>query len=120
MNSLLRLVWFDVAAPLWRTRNDIMHKNDNKHREQENATPTEKITWYVTHRHELLSHQDEFLAAVDVSTLHRLRRDTKREWVRHLDTVREAFAVECRQRASGQNVITRYLVPRLRPGTEDD
>ena len=89
-----------------------MHWNKNKHREAEDATLTEKIEWYISHRHEILSYRDEFLADVDVSTLHRMRRDTKREWLRHLEIARQAHAVESRLRASGQNAITRYLVPR--------
>ena len=47
-----------------------------------------------------------------------MRSDTKRLWVRNLERAQEAYAIERRQLASSQNVITRYMVP-LR-GTDED
>ena len=119
MDSLQRLVWDDVVSPLWATRNELMHRNDNRHREAEDTTLTKNIEWYVSHCHEILSHRDEFLADVDVSNLHRMRRDTKQEWVRHLDIARQAHAIESRLQALGQNAITRYLVPRATQGGDN-
>ena len=119
MDSLQRLVWTEVVNPLWETRNELMHRNENRHREAEEVMLTEKIRWYVSHRHEVLSYRDGFLADVDMSSLHRMRRDTKREWLRHLEAARQAHAVESQLRASGQNAITRYLVPRT-TGDGDD
>ena len=76
------------------------------------------LTWYVNHRRDVLSNHDTFLARMDVSTLHRIRLETKREWVHRLDMARDAYTNELRQRANSQNVITRYLVRRRDRATE--
>ena len=116
MNSLLRLVWNEVVLPLWYTRNDILHKKENKNKEREDNSLAERIRWYAKHRRDILSHHDRFLAEIDLSTLHRLRLETKREWVRHLDIARCALANEVKQRERNQRVITRYLIPRNTDG----
>ena len=114
MDTLQRLVWGSVVQPLWLTRNDILHGKENKHKEHEESTLMEKISWYVRHRGSLLSFHDQSLAEIDLSRLHRMKRATKQAWVRHLDIARKAYVNELRQRASKQNVITRYFVPRRR------
>ena len=109
MDALQRLMWDDVVSPLWSVRNDIMHRKENKHQEQEDRSLTEKISWYVQHRHDILSVHDQQLAEVDLSTLHRMTRQTKRAWARHLEVARNAFAKEAEQLSRGQSVITLFL-----------
>ena len=101
MDALQRLMWDDVVSPLWSVRNDIMHRKENKHQEQEDRSLTEKISWYVKHRHDILSVHDQQLAEVDLSTLHRMTRQTKRAWARHLEVARNAFTKEAEQLARG-------------------
>ena len=119
MNALLRLVWDGIVLPLWHQRNDIMHQKENKNREKEDSSLAEKIQWYVAHRHEVMSLHDTFLAEIDVSTLHRLRTDTKREWVRHLEKARAAYENELKQKEKRQHVITRYFKPILKDEGQD-
>ena len=103
-----------MVQPLWHTRNDILHGTENKHKEREESSLMEKIYWYVRHRGELLSYHDQSLAEIELSTLHRMKQATKQAWVKHLDIARKAYVNELKQRASKQNVITRYLVPKRR------
>ena len=117
MNALLRLVWGEVVLPMWQTRNDIMHRRENKNKEMEDRALAEKLMWYLDHRRDVLSHHDAFLARVDASTLHRVRLETKREWIRRLDVARDAYTNELKQRANSQNVITRYLFRRQNKDT---
>ena len=63
------------------------------------------------HKQDLLAYCDQGLADIDLSTLHRMKRKTKRAWVHHLDIARKAFDNERTQVANGQSVITRFLVP---------
>ena len=58
MSALQRLVWSEVVTPLWNTRNDILHKGENKHKEHEDQFLAEKISWYVRHRQDLLWFHD--------------------------------------------------------------
>ena len=111
MNTLQTMVWDEYAFPMWAQRNEILHQSkqtDEYHREEDNRLAA-KITWYQQHRRELLSHHDQWLAKQDLTTLHRKRRATKREWIRILDKAREAYDNELNQLASSQNVITRYF-----------
>ena len=112
MDAMLRLLWEDVLTPLWHTRNDILHRNNNKFKEVEGTRLAERIQWYIEHKEEVLSVHDLHLARHDIATIHRMSCETRRQWVRHLDIARAAYENELTQREANQRVITRYLVPR--------
>ena len=109
MTALQGLVWDTIVDPLWATRNDILHRQQNNFDAVEQERMAERMIWYSQHREEILSSHDQFLAEFDVATISRMPKAIKRVWVRHLDSVRHAFEIERRQRASNQHVITRYL-----------
>lgn len=111
MDSMLRLLWEDVLTPLWHTRNEILHRNNNKFKEVEGTRLAERIQWYIEHKEEVLSVHDHHLARHDIATIHRMSCETRRQWVRHLDIAREAYENELKQKEANQRVITRYLVP---------
>ena len=112
MSELQNMIWSEVFDPLWSTRNDILFRSRNKFDEVDNEQLGERILWYTIHKHEVLSAYDSFLAEFDVSTIHRMSRRVKHKWVQHLDKAREAYNRELNLRASRQNSIERYLVPR--------
>jgi hypothetical protein len=118
MDSLLQIIWNDVFYPLWEQRNQILHDEKSKYNLAENRLLTQKILWYVQHKHLILAGQDQFLANHDLTRLHKLKRKTKRQWIKHLDRVREAYDKERRQIASRQNVITQYLTRRTDGGQQ--
>ena len=108
VDSMLKMIWHDIFDPLWDQRNRILHDETNKYNVAEDKALSTRLTWYVRNKHSLLAYQDHFLANHDVNNLHRMRRATKREWIRHLDKAKLAYENERRQRASSQNVIIRY------------
>jgi hypothetical protein len=110
MNILQKLVWDYWAFPIWKTRNDILHGPNNKYTMAENNNLSERILWYVENKAYVLAQGDQFMASIDVSRLHKMRRETKKAWVKHLDKLRSAFDIEKATRAKGQNAITQYLV----------
>jgi hypothetical protein len=112
MSALQNMIWSEVFDPLWSTRNDVLFRSRNKFDEAENEQLGERILWYTTHKHEVLSAYDSFLAEFDVSTIHRMSRRVKHKWVQHLDKAREAYNRELNLRASRQHSIEKYLVPR--------
>ena len=112
IDSLLQIIWEDIFDPLWGQRNSILHEEKNKYNVAEDKILSDKLIWYVQNKHALLAYQDHFLAKHDLTTLHRMRRATKREWIRHLDRARQAYENEQKKRASDQNVITRYFQSR--------
>ena len=52
------------------------------------------IPLYVAHRHEVLRYGDLFLAKIDVRNLPTMRNETKKYWIKNLDTVRESCESE--------------------------
>ena len=60
------------------------------------------VEGYVEHRHELLDHHDQFLAEIDLTRLNRMRRETKRRWIHHLDIAKWAWEVEREQKNKHQ------------------
>ena len=64
----------------------------------------------LANKEQVLARGDEFMANIDVTRLHRMRRETKKAWIKHLDKLREAFRVENATRAAGQRPITQFLV----------
>ena len=57
-----------------------------------------RIVWYVEHRHKLMDHHDHFLAGIDLTRLSRMRRETKRRCIHHLDIAKWAWEVEREQK----------------------
>ena len=109
MNALQRMVWDSIVDPLWKVRNDILHRMKNNFDAAEEERMAEKLVWYSMHKYDLLDSYDHFLASYDVSQIHTMTRVVKREWLRHLDAAREAYEKHRAQRALGQNSITQYL-----------
>lgn len=113
LDALQKMVWFDVVLPLWYERNTVMHGRSSRNSAKEDESLNERIAWYVSHKRELLAHHGVFLAsvAVDLYTIRRKSRSTKRESRRHLDIARVAHTNGCKLLASKQNFITRFLTP---------
>jgi len=110
MNKLQQMIWETWCKPIWSTRNRILHGPDSKYFVAYDKGLSERIVWYQDHKHEVLSRCDQHMANIDVSRIHRMTRRVKKAWVKQLDKIREAFAVENRTRSRGQNAITQYLV----------
>ena len=110
MATLQRMMWERIVEPLWVIQNCNLHQQKNHFDLVEEENMAEQPIWYVRNKQNILSSQDRFLAQFDVTTIHRIPRAQKREWAQHLDIAREAYLQELNQRASKQNVITRYLI----------
>ena len=110
MNALQRLVWDEWAFPIWNMRNSILHGPDSKYLAAEDSNLSERILWFLANKEQVLARGDQFMANIDVTRLHRMRRETKKAWVKHLDKLREAFRIENATRAAGQLPITQFLV----------
>jgi hypothetical protein len=114
MVRLQRLIWMDFFEPLWRNRNDLLHHTVNLYTQDDDGKLTDIITHFCKSRHTLLSHHDVHLADnIDLSALHTMPTDQKREWVRHFEVAKEAYDNE-RQRTI-QNTILDYLTPLPKP-----
>jgi len=110
--ALQKIIWEVWAEPIWKTRLRILHGPGSRYNIQLDQALAEKVLWFAKHKREVLARCDQFMAKVDVSRLHRMRRQTKQAWCKQLEKVRLAFEEECKTRGKGQNVITDYLVRR--------
>jgi ribonuclease HI len=105
---LIRILWDYLIAPLWATRNDILHRHSNYVSENTHAQLGDRLIWYTRHREEL-DIRDQFLARHTLAQIEAMTTSQRREWVRHLDTARTAWAKERNTIASGQRLITQYF-----------
>ena len=67
--------------PLWQQHNEMKHWKDNGYNAAEDERLSEKIVWYVEHRHEMVDHHDQFLIEIDLTRLSVMRRATERKWI---------------------------------------
>ena len=109
INVLQRMVWDSIVEPLWKVRNDILHRQKNNFDSVEEERMAERLIWYSMHKHEVLDAYDHFLARFEASQIHAMTRTAKREWLRHLDVARAAHAMQRLQKAHKQNSIVQYL-----------
>ena len=117
MNKIQRMIWTEWVEPIWKTRCEILHQGKNEYDAVKSAELSAEILWYIQHRQDVLSYEDQFLAGMDTSRLHRLHTKTKKKWLHHLRKAKAAYDRERRQVAKGQNVIETYF-PRRQPASD--
>ena len=120
MNKLQRMIWDTIINPLWQERNDIKHQKDNVYDAADDERLTARIVRYVEHIHEFLDHHDQFLAGIDLTRLNRMKKETKRRWIHHLDIAKRAWEVEREQKNKHQQVLTRFFGRRERSAEDED
>ena len=86
-----------------------MHKQANRYQSAEVRGLSARILWYAKHRHELLSHHDQFLASIDRSRLGGMRRKMKKKWLTHFGKAEAAYHIELKSRKRGQHTMWSYL-----------
>ena len=112
---LIRIIWDDLIDPIWTTRNDILHHHTNYVSEGTHAQLGDRLIWYTQHREEL-SRSDQFLTWHTLGQIEAMSSNQRREWVRHLDVARAAWATERAVLATGQRIITQYFSPKTQSG----
>ena len=105
---LLRILWDHLIDPLWTTRNDILHRHTNYISEGLHAELGDRLAWYTRHKDEL-SRRDQSLANHTPSQIEAMTTSQRREWIRHLDVARSAWAKERTIIEKGQRLITQYF-----------
>ena len=108
---VIRIIWDRFIDPLWTTRNNILHRHDNYVSETLHAELGDRLQWYTQNKTEL-SRQDQHLADFTSAQIEAMSMRQRREWVRHLDIAKDAWAKERAILATGQTLITRFFKPR--------
>ena len=68
--------------------------------------------WFRSHMHETLPRRYHFLVEFEPGDLKYWSRKTCRSHLKHLELGHRIYKVECQQRASGQMVMTDWLLSR--------
>ena len=68
----------------------------------------DRMLWYLQHKDEL-AQQDQFIARFTALDVDRMTTRVRTEWIRHLDTARDAWTKERAIRANGQRLMTDYF-----------
>ena len=108
MVFLVRTLWEEVVMAIWTTRNHLLHNNPNFTTDLTHSQLGDRLLWYIQHKDQL-SRQDQFLARYSATNIESMSTEIRREWVRHLDVVRDAWAKEQQQLANGQTVQIQYF-----------
>lgn len=108
MTKLIRFLWDDVINPLWVTRNNILHKQENSISGLTHTQLGDRMLWYLQHKDELSQH-DQFLARFTTLEVEKMTTRIRMEWIRHLDTARNAWIKERAIRSTGQRLMMDYF-----------
>ena len=107
--KLITIIWEGWCEPIWAIRNNILKRQANPTDVAESRKVKDRILWFKSHAHEALPRRYHFLIEFDPGDLKYWSRKTCRNHLKHLELGYRIYKVECRQRASGQMVITDWL-----------
>ena len=112
--KILRIIWDDIVAHIWTTRNDILHRNTNHLNSLEHDALGHRLHWFRLNRRDVLSFRDQFLINFGQSDVEGMTHDVRRALVQHLEVAQQAYLKERAQVDAGQTVITRFFQRRIR------
>jgi hypothetical protein len=78
MAWILCFLWFDCVDALWRTCNDIFHRQQNEHSNLEDLQLQERLHWFLDNRASL-AHRNQFLLHFSHQDIPHLPHRTKKE-----------------------------------------
>ena len=107
--KLITIMWDGWCEPIWNTRNNVLKKQPNPAQLTEVKRVKDRILWFKAHSNETLPPRYQFLTEFEKSDLKCWSRKTSRAHLKHLELGYRIYKLECRQRASGQMVMTDWL-----------
>ncbi len=111
MNKLQRLIWMKFFEPLWKNRNELLHRTINFFTQADDNKLPESIKWYCKNCHLILAHHNTHLAGnIDLSSLQSMPLKQKQEWVRHFEVAKEAHGREQQLAETKQKSIREYMI----------
>ncbi len=110
LTKVIWFLWHDFLRPLWKTRNDILHRTCNNTTGALEAKLDGRLDWFLENRYTALSRSDQTrLLNYTRETLSTWPLTTKQEQVRHLEIAKRAWDIECLQKGNCQTVLTRFF-----------
>ena len=107
--QILTLIWDGLCEPIWNCRNDIKSNTPNPSDFLEMATLNEKLQWFRKYKNEVLPERFRYMAEFTQDEIRRWDRDKRRATIRILEKALKIYKIECKQRVSGQRVVTDFF-----------
>ena len=108
ITSLLRFLLLDYTDALWRSRNDILHHQENATQQATARNYNTRLQWYLENQH-VIAQSDCFIIRYKAEDLNTMSDRVKRHTLHHLDLARKAQSIRLQQRQQGQSVITQFF-----------
>lgn len=103
---MLVLIWDGLCEPLWTLRNDTLHNKPNPRRLTEMTAQLDKLKWYRENKRLVLAPRHHLLSEYTDAELEIWNRLQRRSLLCILEDAKKIYEIECKQRSSGQQVLT--------------
>ena len=104
----LHTLWFSFTLPLWQTRNDIVHRQENLHRQANLLNNCAQLRWFLDNPH-VLSTSDHFLLRYSNEDIDHMTDRAQTHTLYHLEAARESNSLDLLNRQKGQHTITKFF-----------
>jgi rubrerythrin len=103
---ILTLLWDGFFEPVWEYRNNRLHRMENSAMSSMMRTLGDRLQWFQDNKTIVLAPRHYMLVEFRVEDVQRWDRRARRMQLLMLEKARKIYAIECKQRVSGQQVIT--------------
>ncbi len=112
LQTIVKTIWFEVAEPMWRHRNELAHGPGSAAQKAIDAKLDALLLWYRRHQEEVLPYHQQYLRRYStVDDITKLRQSTKRAWINHLKVAAAEWKKDRDCRREGSQLITRFFPP---------
>jgi hypothetical protein len=115
--QILTYIWEGLCEPIWHFRNDILHDKPNPCTLTEMTLLSDRLKWYKENKRMVLAPRHHILAEFTTADIDKWNRLQRRSQLRVLDDAKLIYEIECKQRSSGQQVLTDIFPPQTQPTT---
>ena len=106
-------IWEVLFEPIWELRNNIMARSDNPTVLREQRTLEDRLKWFYRFSQRVLAQRHRRGIDFEIEEVDKWDRKLSRKKLKMLETAREIYEIECKQRVRGQRVMTEWLEARM-------
>jgi hypothetical protein len=117
--QILTLIWDGFCEPIWDYRNKKLHRVENSAMSNMLRSLGERLQWFQDNKTVVLAPRHYMLAEYRMEDVNRWDRRARRMQLLMLEKAKKIYAIECKQRVSGQQVITDLFPSRIQEQQED-
>ncbi|KAL7554124.1 hypothetical protein ACHAWF_018194 [Thalassiosira exigua] len=88
-------------------RNDLKNDKKGEFESLENQSMEDKLLWFRRYKNEILAYPDRYMADHSRERIKAMSKKAKKQWLKHLEKAKRAYALELKHKRKGSEVITR-------------